>query len=132
MRHSTLPAEKSPLQSPGIGKSSPAPYLPLTAKAYQYFDPNNTPETQESTCVQNRTHDPVRAPETPCRLAYSAIFSRTPREQGGGAERAEGARSHAKKTLVQILYGSVAYQRVKNQGRVRSTDISSPSVRAEG
>lgn len=50
----------------------------------------------------------------------------------GGAERAEGARSHAKKTLVQILYGSVAYQRVKNEGRVRSTDISSPSVRAEG
>lgn len=57
-----------------------------------------------------------------------AMFAR----ERGGAERAEGARSHAKKTLVQILYGSVAYQRVKNEGRVRSTDISSPSVRAEG
>ncbi len=45
-----------------------------------------------------------------------AMFAR----ERGGAERAEGARSHAKKTLVQILYGSVTYQRVKNQGRVRS------------
>lgn len=43
----------------------------------------------------------------------------TGRERGG-AERAEGARSHAKKTLVQILYGSVTHQRVKNQGGGRS------------
>ena len=109
-----------PLQSQGIGKSSPAPYLPLSAKAYQYFDPNRLPHFLIFTRVQNRTHDPVRAPETPCRLAYSAIFSRTPREQGGGAERAEGARHPVGKTQVRIWYGSVTYQRVKNQGRGRS------------
>lgn len=57
-----------------------------------------------------------------------AMFAR----ERGGAERAEGARSHAKKTLVQILYGSVAYQRVKNQGRVRSTEVSSPPGRETG
>ena len=58
-----------------------------------------------------------------------AMFAR---EQGGGAERAEGARHPVGKTQVRIMYGSVAYQRVKNEGRVRSTDILSPSVRAEG
>lgn len=47
----------------------------------------------------------------------------------GGAERAEGARSHAKKTLVQILYGSVAYQRVKNQGGGRSRRFPHPPGR---
>ena len=53
-----------------------------------------------------------------------AMFAR----ERGGAERAEGARHPVGKTQVRILYGSVAYQRVKNEGRVRSTDISSPSV----
>ena len=41
-----------------------------------------------------------RAPETPCRLAYFATRVPCSREQAGGAERAEGARSQAKKIMV--------------------------------
>lgn len=47
----------------------------------------------------------------------------------GGAERAEGARSHAKKTQVRILYGSVTHQRVKNEGRGRSRRFPHPPGR---
>ena len=120
--HASRPAPRSLDHSKvqSLESYSCALFFPLSAKAYQYFDPNQLPHFLIFTRVQNRTHDPVRAPETPCRLAYFVTLSQSTREQGGGAERAEGARSHAKKTLVQILYGSVAYQRVKNEGRVRS------------
>lgn len=59
--------------------------FPLSAKAYQYFDPNQLPHFLIFTRVQNRTHDLVRAPETPCRLAYSTVFS--PCSRGRGAAR---------------------------------------------
>ena len=59
--------------------------LPLDGKAYQNFDPNRLPHFLIFTRVQNRTHDPVRAPETPCRLAYFVTLS--PCSRGRGAAR---------------------------------------------
>ena len=81
--HSPLTRVHSKVQS--LESYSCALFFPLDAKAYLNFDPNNAPETQESTYVQNRTHDPVRAPETPCRLAYFVTLS--PCSCGRGAAR---------------------------------------------
>ena len=132
--HASRPAPRSLDHSKvqSLESYSSALSLPLDGKAYLNFDPNRLPHFLIFTRVQNRTHDPVRAPETPCRLAYFVTLSPYSRGRGAARSAPKARARHAKKTLVQILYGSVAYQRVKNQGRVRSTDISSPSVRAEG
>lgn len=57
-----------------------------------------------------------------------AMFAR----ERGGAERAEGARHPVGKTQVRIWYGSVTYQRVKNQAGPKSGYFHPPSRESGG
>lgn len=90
-----------PPRSQETGKSSAAPYFsPGMLRRTNILIPETRlklhflPEYR----IEPTTNE--RAPETPCRLAYFATRVPCSREQAGGAERAEGARSQAKKIMV--------------------------------
>ena len=97
--HASRPAPRSLDHSKvqSLESYSCALFFALSAKAYQNFDPNRLPHFLIFTRVQNRTHDPVRAPETPCRLAYFVTLSPCSRGRGAARSAPKARARHARK-----------------------------------